>query len=88
MSGSVSDIPLVPSDTGCQLAAKCLTCPLPVCKEDLDAWEVKLAKMRARSLARVAEIRRLGLTVSEAAAKYGVSRRAVYRWRALAEGAQ
>ena len=62
-------------DDGCEIAPRCLECPLPACRYDLPP-------KRAGALMREAELRRLlaeGLTADQAAMKMGVSRRTVFR---------
>ncbi len=62
-------------DDGCEIAPKCLECPLPACRYDLPP-------KRAGALLREAQLRALlaqGLTADEAAARMGVSRRTVFR---------
>jgi hypothetical protein len=62
-------------DVGCDIAPRCLECPLPLCRYDL-------APKRAGALLRVAELRRLlaeGATSDAAAARMGISRRTVFR---------
>lgn len=64
-------------DTGCSIAPSCLSCPLARCRYDLPP-------KRAGALMREAQLRTLlaqGLTVDEAAAAMGVSRRTVFRLR-------
>lgn len=64
-------------DTGCELAPRCLACPLPQCRYDLPP-------KRAQALLRAAKLRPLlaeGLTVDEAAARLDVSRRTIFRLR-------
>ena len=67
-------------DDGCEIAPKCLECPLPACRYDLPP-------KRAGALMREAELRRLlaqGFTADQAAAKMGVSRRTVFRLKRYA----
>ena len=62
-------------DTGCDIAPRCLECPLPQCRYDLPP-------KRAGALLREAKLRRLlaeGLTIDAAAERMGVSRRTVFR---------
>ncbi len=67
-------------DDGCEIAPKCLECPLPACRYDLPP-------KRAGALMREAELRRLlaqGLTADQAAVVMGVSRRTVFRLKRYA----
>jgi hypothetical protein len=67
-------------DDGCEIAPKCLECPLPACRYDLPP-------KRAGALMREAQLRALlaeGLTPDEAAVKMGVSRRTVFRLKRYA----
>jgi AraC-like DNA-binding protein len=84
--GSVADVPpeyCQYQDEGCDLAASCLNCPLPVCVHDEPGGKHRLLKQR-----RTAEIARLRLhekkSVAELARIFGVSTRTVQR--ALREG--
>jgi hypothetical protein len=67
-------------DDGCEIAPRCLECPLPQCRYDLPP-------KRAGALLREAELRRLlaeGLTADEAAERMGVSRRTIFRLKRYA----
>ena len=67
-------------DDGCDLHNSCLTCPLPACRYEMPPG-------RARALSQAAALGRLlqsGITMDEAAAELGVSRRTVYRLRRMA----
>ncbi len=61
-------------DTGCPASPKCLTCPLPVCIEDMP-----LAEQRAVRNADIRRMRRRGTSVAKIAARHGVELRTVYR---------
>lgn len=66
-------------DTGCRLFQACLTCPLPACRHDIGS-------RAADALAKAYVLRlllRRGLSVDEAANVLGVSRRTVFRLKAL-----
>ena len=70
-------------DDGCEIAPKCLECPLPACRYDLPP-------KRAGALMREAQLRALlaeGLTADEAAVRMGVSRRTVFRLKRYAASA-
>ena len=83
MNGSRSVYTVLPehrvwADDGCAIHPHCLTCPLPHCKYD-DPQGVR----RMLSLTRDAEIARLrrqeGQTIKNLAARYGLSKRAIFR---------
>lgn len=70
-------------DDGCEIAPRCLECPLPACRYDLPP-------KRAGALLREAQLRELlasGLTADQAAIKMGVSRRTVFRLKRYAASA-
>ncbi|MGD9890984.1 MAG: hypothetical protein AB7R89_28335 [Dehalococcoidia bacterium] len=63
------------ADTGCELAPRCLACPLPDCKYTMPPG-------RAKRLIRTMQLTRLldtGLNIAAAAVALGISRRAAYR---------
>ena len=65
------------TDDGCDIAPRCLECPLPACRYDLPPKV-------AGALLREAELRQLlisGLSVPAAATAMGVSRRTGFRLR-------
>ena len=65
-------------DNGCELAPKCLECPLPVCKYDgyRNAQKKLLREIRDR---RIREMKLGGAAVAEIAESLGVSLRTVFR---------
>jgi hypothetical protein len=65
-------------DTGCEVAETCLGCPLPRCKFDDMAWYSKYRRM-ARDLRMISVIQDEELTVAEAAARFSVTKRTVFR---------
>ena len=72
-------------DRGCDLFASCLACPLPHCRYDVPGGaRAMLNRVRDQ------EIRRLrtdaGLPVDEIAARFGLSRRTVFRVLQRARG--
>ena len=74
-------------DTGCDLHPACLTCPLPVCRYDMDAK----GGARAQNLLRDAEIARLyqqRVGIKELTARFGIGRRSVFRALARAKQRQ
>lgn len=64
-------------DTGCELAASCLDCPLARCKYDDPRWRQR-NDLKTRD-ARIVELRQAGRTVKEVAKEIGVSDRTAYR---------
>jgi hypothetical protein len=73
-------------DTGCDLAPACLSCPLPVCVEEIPRGRAGLAQMM-RDMA-ILELRARGVGVSAIAERLGVSRRTVFRATARLTGRQ
>ncbi len=65
-------------DTGCEVSASCLTCPLPQCKYDDPVWFQRHRRM-ARDLRVWSAIRSEGLSVEEAAERFSVTVRTVFR---------
>ena len=68
----------IPPDDGCEVAPKCLECPLPQCKYD-DPWGYLRQLRQQRDAQMLEEIYQRGLTFDEAAKVYGVSARTIYR---------
>jgi hypothetical protein len=66
------------ADTGCDLHPSCLTCPLVRCRydQDVDAARKRAGRERDR---RIIELQRRGKTIGMIAARFGVSRRTVFR---------
>lgn len=62
-------------DTGCELAPRCLECPLPACRYDMPP---KMAWVLLR-MVELDRLERHGLTVEEMARRMGVSRRTAFR---------
>lgn len=65
-------------DEGCELAPRCLECPLPRCKYDEPGGARRL-RVETRDHALVCAWRAEGLSVNELARRFGVSRRSVFR---------
>lgn len=65
-------------DEGCELAPRCLACPLPRCKYDEPGGARRL-RVETRDEALVAAWRRERLSVNDLARRYGISRRSVFR---------
>lgn len=65
-------------DEGCELAPRCLDCPLPRCKYDEPGGARRLVTER-RDEALVETWRRERPPIHELARRYGISRRSVFR---------
>lgn len=65
------------ADTGCAVSSACLSCPLPVCVEELPAGIRSLRGKVRHLLAR--RMLREGMTVAQIATAFGVSQRAGYK---------
>ncbi len=65
-------------DTGCEVSASCLDCPLPQCKYDDPEWFQRQRRM-ARDLTVWSTMRSEDLTVDEAAERFSVTVRTVFR---------
>ncbi|HXX59438.1 MAG TPA: HTH domain-containing protein [Dehalococcoidales bacterium] len=66
------------ADEGCELAASCLNCPLPVCVYDVPGGKQKLRKRnRASEMARLRT--KENRSIGEIAGMFGVSTRTVQR---------
>ena len=65
-------------DTGCEVASTCLGCPLPRCKFDDMAWFAKYRRL-ARDLWMTSVIQDEGLSIAEAAERFAVTPRTVFR---------
>jgi len=64
-------------DEGCTVWRACLSCPLPVCLEDMPAGVRSLRGKVRHLLAR--RLLREGMTVAQIATAFGVSQRAAYK---------
>ena len=67
------------ADTGCELAPSCLACPLPVCIEDVPAGWLRRNRRRLYELGIARAITEESLTAEQAAARFRVSPRTIYR---------
>ena len=74
------------ADTGCEFAPSCLACPLPVCKEDAPPGWLKRHRRRLYDSGVVRVIRQESLTAEQAAARFGVTVRSIYRIKARCRG--
>ena len=65
-------------DEGCELFPSCLSCPLPRCKYDDPGWYQR--EQRRERDSRVMEaLGRGGMSVSEAASRFALSQRTIFR---------
>ena len=65
-------------DTGCEASDSCLDCPLPICRYDDPEWYLRHRRM-VKDFKIVQIIEREHLTVEEAAERYGITVRTVFR---------
>ena len=65
-------------DTGCEVSPSCLNCPLPQCKYDDPDWFQRHRRI-ARDLKVWSTMQSEGLTVDEAADRFSVTVRTVFR---------
>ena len=65
-------------DTGCEVSASCLNCPLPQCKYDDPGWFQRHRRL-ARDLKVWSTMQSETLTVEEAAERFSVTVRTVFR---------
>ena len=65
-------------DDGCEVSVSCLRCPLPQCKYDDPGW-LQRERLRERDQEVVSALREQGLSVAEAAARFSLSQRTVFR---------
>ena len=66
------------ADNGCEVAGACLQCPLSRCKFDDMAWFTTYRRL-ARDLRVASVIRAEGLSVQEAARRFSVTPRTIFR---------
>ena len=65
-------------DTGCEVAGACLQCPLSRCKFDDMEWFIKYRRM-AHDLRMAAVIHGEGLSIAQAAQRFSITPRTVFR---------
>ena len=65
-------------DTGCEASESCLDCPLPVCKYDDPVWYQRNRRL-ARDFRMLHIMNRESLSVEEAAERFSVTVRTVFR---------
>lgn len=66
------------ADTGCEVARTCLECPLSRCKFDDMAWFTTYRRL-ARDFRVAAAIHSEGLSIKEAAQRFSVTPRTIFR---------
>ena len=65
-------------DTGCEVSAACLDCPLPQCKFDDPAWYQRNRRL-AKDFQVMYTIQQESLSMEEAAERFSVTVRTVFR---------
>ena len=65
-------------DTGCEVASSCLNCPLPQCRYDDPVWYQKNRRL-AKDFQVFYIIKNERLTVEEAAGRFSVTARTIFR---------
>ena len=65
-------------DTGCEVSPSCLNCPLPQCKYDDPVW-FQQHRRTARDLNVLTTMRLENLTVEQAAERFSVTVRTIFR---------
>lgn len=65
-------------DTGCEAAPKCLECPLPTCRHD-DPPGYQRWRLLQRDKARIATMDQEVLTVEQAAERFNIGVRTMFR---------
>ena len=65
-------------DTGCDLYASCLRCPLPQCRYEVNGGATTMLR-NGRDASILAAVRRRGASVDEVARTFGLSRRTIFR---------
>ena len=65
-------------DKGCEVAPKCVECPLPFCRFD-DPEGFQILRQQVRDLEKVAVMMRDGLTVLAAAGRFHITERTMFR---------
>ena len=66
------------TDEGCEVSPSCLRCPLPQCKHDEPGWYLRQRRAeRDRTMLWLRS--REGMTVTQLARRFGVSKRTVFR---------
>lgn len=73
-------------DNGCEVAVTCLECPLPRCKFDDMEWFGKYRRL-ARDLRIASIIDEEGLSIADAAKRFSITPRTVFRVLSRSRGA-
>ena len=68
------------ADTGCAVSSSCLICPLPQCKYDDPYWYARYRR-GLREQHRMEVMEKEGLTNQEAADRFGISLRSIFRMK-------
>ena len=68
-------------DTGCEESHSCLACPFPQCKYDDPVWFRRYRRLE-RDRVVLSTMRREGLPVAEAAERFSVTVRSIFRIKA------
>ncbi len=71
-------------DHGCEIAPKCLECPLPQCKHDDPLGYVR-GLTQQRDARMLEEIEQRGLSVDEAAQAFRITPRTIFKARRMKE---
>ena len=76
--GAGTHYPAHYEDRGCDVSESCLTCPLPRCKlDDYPAYLLYRRKLRDQRIRKSVAVE--GLTVDEAAQRFSVTVRTIFR---------
>ena len=65
-------------DSGCEASDSCLDCPLPQCKYDNPEWYYRNRRL-AKDFRLAYVMQQESLTVEEAAERFGITKRTVFR---------
>ena len=65
-------------DTGCEISPSCLRCPLPQCKYDDPGW-LQRERKRERDQEVLSALHQHRLSVPEAAVRFALSERTIFR---------
>ena len=67
------------ADTGCEVAPRCLECPLAKCKYDGGLVELKIMQQKKKESEIVRLFKRGRLTAKQLARRFGLTERSIYR---------
>ena len=65
-------------DTGCDISPSCLRCTLPQCKHDDPGW-LRRVQQQQRDQQVLAALQSHSLSIAEAAARFDLSQRTIFR---------